>query len=62
MPPPARLDVVYLRRLEADGTIVRAHAEVLHRTRRFVTVSATVDTPAGAPAAVVRAAYALPAP
>jgi uncharacterized protein (TIGR00369 family) len=57
---PLDLDVVYLRRLEADGSIVRAHAEVLHRTRRFVTVGATVDTPAGAPAAQVRAAYALP--
>jgi acyl-coenzyme A thioesterase PaaI-like protein len=59
---PLDLDIVYLRRLAADGSIVRAHAGVLLRSRRFVTVMATVDTPEGAPAAQARASYALPAP
>jgi uncharacterized protein (TIGR00369 family) len=58
---PLDFDIVYLRRLAADGSIVRAHAEIISRTRRFVTVSATVDTPSGEAAAVVRVAYALPA-
>ncbi len=56
---PLELDVLYLRRLPADGSLVQAFAEVVQRTRRFVVLHSEVQDPTGRAAALLRASYAL---
>jgi uncharacterized protein (TIGR00369 family) len=57
---PLELDVLYVRRLPADGSMVEARAEVIHQTRRFVLVRGEVLDPEGRPAALLRASLARP--
>jgi uncharacterized protein (TIGR00369 family) len=57
---PLELDVLYVRRLPADESIVEARAEVIHQTRRFLLVRGEVLDPQGRPAALLREALARP--
>jgi uncharacterized protein (TIGR00369 family) len=58
---PLELDVPYVRRLPADGSMVEARAEVIQQTRRFFLVRGEVLDRDGRPAALLRASLARPA-